>query len=341
MAVVVVGAGNFGTVLANIVASNDTRAYLWLRDRVQYDDILSSNENRRYLPGHSLHPNVVPTMDLPKAVGSSKLILMTLPSSSFRSVAGDVGRAMSQDSYVVSATKGVETESFKLMSEVLQEELPPCSVGVLSGPNLAEEIAEHKFAGTVIASSDADLVKHVQDKLSSPTFRVYSSEDVFGVELGGALKNIYAIICGIAAGLDVGQNAVSMVITRSLVEMSRFAQAIGANPYTFLGLAGVGDLVATCTSPHSRNFQLGNRIASGMTLDEAMEQLGKLAEGVNTLKAVYQRKEKMDLYMPLVDALYRVIFKGEGMQEAIHSLMVSEQKIDVGFALQGGTPGTE
>ncbi len=341
MAVVVVGAGNFGTVLANIVASNDTRAYLWLRDRVQYDDIRSSNENRRYLPGHSLHPNVVPTMDLPKAVKSSKLILMTLPSSSFRSVARDVGRSMSQDSYVVSGTKGVETESFKLMSEVLQEELPPCSVGVLSGPNLAEEIAEHKFAGTVIASSDADLVKHVQDKLSSPTFRVYSSEDVFGVELGGALKNIYAIICGIAAGLDVGQNAVSMVITRSLVEMSRFAQAIGANPYTFLGLAGVGDLVATCTSPHSRNFQLGNRIASGMTLEEAMEQLGKLAEGVNTLKAVYQRKEKMDLYMPLVDALYRVIFKGEGMQEAIHSLMVSEQKIDVGFAMQCGTPGTE
>ena len=218
------------------------------------------------------------------------------------------------------------------MSEILAEELPPGSIGVLSGPNLAEEIAEGKFAGTVIASGDAQLRQLVQEKLSSSTFRVYSSDDVYGVELGGALKNIYAIICGLATTLGVGQNAISLVITRSLVEMSRFAEAMNANPYTFLGLAGVGDLVATCTSPHSRNYQLGVHLASGLSLDQAMVRLGKLAEGVNTLKAVYERKEKMELYMPLVDALYRVIVCDENIQTAIVELMTAEQKDDVDFA---------
>ena len=332
MSVAIVGAGNFGTVIANIVASNGTPTHLWMRDEDQLADIRKHNENRRYLPGHKLHSNIVPTSNLQNAVSSSELVFVTVPSSSFRQVARDIGAHINNGTYAVSATKGVEAKTFKLMSEILDEELPPCTVGVLSGPNLAEEIAEGKFAGTVIASSDVRLCDFVQERLSSATFRVYSSEDVYGVELGGALKNIYAIICGIASALELGQNAISLVITRSLVEMSRFAEAMKGNPYTFLGLAGVGDLVATCTSSHSRNFQLGFHIASGLSLDEAMIRLGKLAEGVNTLKAVYQHNQEIHLYMPLADALYRVLFEDEDLQRAIVDLMTAEQKSDVEFA---------
>ena len=334
MSVAVIGAGNFGTVIANIIAGNGTPTRLWMRDEEQLADMRRHNENRRYLPGHAIHRNIIPTTDLEQAVSSSELVFVTVPSSSFRQVARDIGIHLKNGTYAVSATKGVETETFKLMSEILAEELPPSSVGVLSGPNLAEEIAAGKFAGTVIASGDRMLREFVQQRLSSATFRVYSSEDVYGVELGGALKNIYAIICGIATALELGQNAISLVITRSLVEMSRFAEAMKGNPYTFLGLAGVGDLVATCTSPHSRNYQLGYHIASGLSLDDAMARLGKLAEGVNTLKAVYQRNLEMRLYMPLADALYRVLFDDEDLQTTIVDLMTTEQKSDVEFAEQ-------
>lgn len=329
MTVAVVGAGNFGTVIANIVASNGYQTFLWMRDQEQLADIEIHNENRRYLPGHFFHDHVIPTNDIALALRQSDLVVVTVPSSSFREVAALISQHIQPGTYAVSATKGVEHDSFKLMSEILSEELPPGVIGVLSGPNLAEEIANGKFAGTVIASPDPQLRLIVQQRLSSSTFRVYSSPDVYGVELGGALKNVYAIICGIATALEVGQNAVSLVITRSLIEMSRFAQAMEGNPYTFLGLAGVGDLVATCTSPHSRNFQLGYQFASGLTLEEAMNKLGKLAEGVNTLKAVYAYKQRMQLYMPLADALYRVLVLGEDLKETIFELMTGEQKDDV------------
>lgn len=332
MSVAVVGAGNFGTAIANIVAANGSRTFLCMRDVQQLEDIQKHKENRRYLPGHSLHSNIIPTSDLPEAFSTSNLVFVTVPSQSFRQVAREIGTVVQPGTYSVSATKGVEIDSFKLMSQILEEEVPSGSVGVLSGPNLAEEIAQGKYAGTVIASSNAKLRLLVQEKLSSSTFRVYSSDDVYGVELGGALKNIYAIICGLATTVGVGQNAISLVITRSLVEMSRFAEAMQANPYTFLGLAGVGDLVATCTSPHSRNYQLGVHVASGLSMDEAMSRLGKLAEGVNTLKAVYQRKEELNLYMPLVDALYRVLFCDVDIQTAMVELMTAEQKDDVDFA---------
>lgn len=334
MSVAVVGAGNFGTVIANIVAGNGIHTKLWMRDENQLEEIQKHHENRRYLPGHRIHSNVVPTTDLEFAMNTSSMVVVTVPSSSFREVAQLLGVHVRTGTYAISATKGIEQDTFKLMSEILREELPPCSIGVLSGPNLAEEIAMGKFAGTVVASDDAALRTDVQQKLSNRSFRVYSSADTYGVELAGALKNIYAIICGIATALEVGQNTVSLVITRGLVEMSRFAEAMHGSAFTFLGLAGVGDLVATCTSPHSRNFQLGYQIAKGLTLDEAMLKLGKLAEGVNTLHAVYHRKHKLNVYMPLVDALYRVLIDGAQIDITIEELMNSEQRDDVEFAMR-------
>lgn len=333
MYVSVVGAGNFGTVIANIVASDGAETYLYVRDEQQLHEMQATRENNRYLPGHRLANSVIPTSDLSQAVEESHLIFVTVPSASFRAVTREFAPFVQSGTYVVSATKGVEGNGFRLMSQILEEELHDCGIGVISGPNLAEEIADGRLAGTVIASRDPKLVSVVQEHMCHRLFRVYSSSDVFGVELGGALKNIYAIVCGMASALDIGQSALSMVITRSLAEMSRFAVSMGANPYTFLGLAGVGDLVATCTSPHSRNFQLGYRIARGASLDEASESLGKLAEGVNTLRVVYERSKFLDVHMPLAEALHHVLFERHDIQTVIGEFMESSMAVDVEFAM--------
>lgn len=332
MQAAIVGAGNFGTAVANIVAGNGVPVQLWMRDLEQLADIRAHGENRRYLPGHKLAELVVPTADLARAVRSSDVVFVTVPSASFRAVACELGGVVPTGTCVISATKGIEADGFRLMSQILDELLPEARVGVISGPNLAEEMADSRFSGTVVASRDEALCASVQEILKSPTFRVYSSTDVYGVELGGALKNVYAIVSGLATTLDVGQNALAMLITRSLAEMGRFAVALGANPFTFLGLAGVGDLFATCTSPLSRNFQLGAKLAQGATLGEAMESLGKLAEGVNTVRVVHAKSAALDVYMPLADGLHRLLFEGADLATVIHELMTSEQRMDVEFA---------
>lgn len=329
MKAAVFGAGSFGTVIANILARNDCATYLWMRDENQLKDVLERRENRRYLPGYPLSDNVLPTSDLAVAASSSQLQFITVPSASFRAVANALGQHVKPNTFVISGTKGVEADNFQLMSQIIADEIPQACVGVLSGPNLAEEIAEGLFAGTVIASADEALVETVQQHLQSSRFRIYGNSDIYGVELGGALKNIYAIICGMAVTLQVGQNALAMVITRSLAEMNRFAQSMGADAITFLGLAGVGDLIATCTSSHSRNFQLGAKLASGLSLNDAQEELGKLAEGVNTLEVVYRKKEELQVYMPLVHGAYRVLFEQANMLSVIGNLMTAQQQQDV------------
>jgi glycerol-3-phosphate dehydrogenase (NAD(P)+) len=337
--VAIVGAGNFGTAIANIAAGNGFSTHLWMRDARQMADCVERRENRRYLPGHRLHDRVLPTADLEMALDRSSVIFMSVPSASFRQVSELLAHHSDADDIVISATKGIEGRSdgagFRLMSEILDELVPTERIGVLSGPNLAEEIADGHYTGTVVASRDAGVCDTVRTVLKSETFRVYENSDVYGVELAGALKNIYAIICGIAGGLEVGQNTVAMLVTRSLAEMSRFAVSLGANPFTFLGLAGVGDLLVTCTSPLSRNYQLGCRLAQGLSLSEALEDLGKLAEGVNTLRVVHQRARQLDVYMPLAAGLHRVLFEEEDMGAVVTDLMTGGQAVDVEFARPG------
>ena len=332
MEVAILGGGNFGTAIANIVAKNGYPTHLWMRDEQQVADCIAHGENRRYLPGHPLDAHLTPTSDFTEAVARSTVCFVSVPSASFREVSEQLASFTKPQDILVSATKGIEAPGFQLMSQILGEVSNSERIGVLSGPNLAEEIADEQYTGTVIASADSKLCGTVQKMLSSETFRVYESADVYGVELAGALKNIYAIIGGMAAGLEVGQNTIGMLITRSLAEMSRFAVSMGANPLTFLGLAGVGDLLVTCTSPLSRNFQLGFRLGEGMTLQEALADLGKLAEGVNTLKVVYDRSQELNVYMPLVAGLYRVIYDGQSIEVVVSSLMSSDQGVDVEFA---------
>lgn len=331
--IAVVGGGSFGTAVANIATEKGHRVQLWMRSAEQVAEIRRSGENARYLPGCALNDGLEPTNDLESAVRDASIVFVAIPSKSFREVTRTMAPLLNDQQVLVSTTKGIEPEQFKMMSQVLREETSLPQIGVLSGPNLAKEIALRQPAATVIASSSPEVRKTIQESLHCEYFRVYASPDMFGVELSGALKNIYAIVSGLAHALGMGENTKGMLITRSLAEMSRFAVHLGANPMTFLGLAGVGDLVVTCMSPLSRNFRVGYALGQGQSLEEAVGELGEVAEGVNTLKIVHQKAAELGVYMPLVGALYQVLFEKRPIPEMLHNLMTNEQSSDVEFVL--------
>jgi len=330
--VAVIGGGSFGTVVANITAHNGHQVMFWMRSEELVDQVNSHHENSQYLPGYKLGENVVATHDMEEAVAGCEVIFVAVPSGSFRKVVKEVVKCAPPDAMLISTTKGIEAGSFMLMSQILHEESPDAPVGVLSGPNLAKEIAANHLTGTVIASADEEVRERVRELLKSEYFRVYTNDDMFGVELGGSLKNIYAIIAGIADAIGMGHNTNSMLVTRSLTEMARFGREIGADPMTFLGLAGVGDLVVTCSTPLSRNFRIGQALGKGKSSEEAIAEVGQVAEGVNTVKLVKEKADELGVYMPLATGLYKIIYENESLRSIISSLMLSEQALDVEFA---------
>lgn len=333
--IAVLGGGSFGTAVANLLGENGHRVRQWMRDAEQAEAMRATRENPRYLKGIKLHPAVEPTTDLPGVLEGSELLFVALPSGALRSVLAPHAEVLA-GKMLVSLTKGIEANTFKLMSEILEEIAPAARLGVISGPNLAREIAEHELTATVVASADEALCKAVQAALHGRRFRVYASSDRFGVELGGALKNVYAIIAGLAAALNMGENTRSMLITRALAEMTRFAVSQGANPMTFLGLAGVGDLIVTCSSPKSRNYQVGHALGEGLTLEAAIARLGEVAEGVNTLKVLKARADELQIYMPLVAGLHAILFEGRTLEQVIGALMTGDPKTDVDFIPDSG-----
>jgi glycerol-3-phosphate dehydrogenase (NAD(P)+) len=328
--IAVLGGGSFGTAVANLLAGNGHRVKQWMRDPEQAAAIRDNRENPRYLKGIKVLDGVEAVTDLQATLQGSELVFVALPSSALRSVLTPHVELLT-GKMLVSLTKGIEADTFKLMSEILQDIAPAARIGVLSGPNLAREIAEHALTATVVASEDEDLCQQVQAALHGRTFRVYASADRFGVELGGALKNVYAIIAGMAVALNMGENTKSMLITRALAEMTRFAVSQGANPMTFLGLAGVGDLIVTCSSPKSRNYQVGFALGQGLSLDEAVTRLGEVAEGVNTLRVLKAKAQELQVYMPLVAGLHAILFEGRTLEQVIELLMRAEPKTDVDF----------
>lgn len=333
--IAVLGGGSFGTAVANLLGENGHRVWQWMRDPDQAEAMRTRRENPRYLKGIALHPAVEPVTDLAQVLAHSELLFVALPSSALRSVLAPYAQVLA-GKMLVSLTKGIEADTFKLMSEILEEIAPQARLGVLSGPNLAREIAEHALTATVVASADEGVCQAVQAALHGRRFRVYASSDRFGVELGGALKNVYAIIAGLAAALKMGENTRSMLITRALAEMTRFAVSQGANPMTFLGLAGVGDLIVTCSSPKSRNYQVGFALGEGLTLDAAVARLGEVAEGVNTLKVLKARAAQLEVYMPLVAGLHAILFEGRTLEQVIELLMRGDPKTDVDFIPASG-----
>ncbi len=329
--VAVIGGGSFGTAIANIVADNGHDVCLWMRREEPVKEVNEQHSNSKYLPDIELNPALRASTDLQRAVANCDVVFMSVPSKPCREVARQLAAYVAPGTIVVSTTKGIELASNKLMSEVLREELPGCPIGVMSGPNLARELAARMITGTVVASDDENLLVTVQQLLQCGYFRVYAGSDMYGVELAGALKNVYAITAGMAAAMGSGHNTISMLITRSLAEMSRYAVHKGADPMTFLGLAGVGDLFVTCTSPLSRNYRVGFELGKGKDLQEVVDSLGQVAEGVNTLRLMKEQADALDIYMPLVNGLYDIIYNGRSVGEVIGGMMWAEQSRDVEF----------
>ena len=332
--IAVLGGGSFGTIIANMLAVNGHSTTLWMRSSEQLQAITASGENAAYLPGYKFDPTLNFSTDIQQALEGVDTVIFAIPSSSFRKVAKLVSPWVTSDTVLISAAKGIEAETFLLPSQILEQELPSCKVGVISGPNLAKEIANFEITATVIASEHDSLCDRVQEILASSYFRIYANHDRYGVELAGALKNIYAIVSGIAEAMKVGQNTKSVVLTRSLAEMSRFASQLGADPLTFLGLSGVGDLYVTCTSPLSRNFRVGLALGQGKSPEQAVADVGQVAEGVNTTKLVKERADELGIYMPLASALYAIMFEQRPIVESLKEMMVAEQTTDVEFMVK-------
>jgi glycerol-3-phosphate dehydrogenase (NAD(P)+) len=332
--VAVLGAGSFGSVLANIMALNSHEVCVWVRNKAHCEVLSESHINTRYLDNFKLHERIRFSNELAEVVAEVDFVFLAIPSKGFRDMLANLKPLLSKEVVIVSTAKGIEPNTFKLMTEVVQEELPENKIAALSGPNIAAEIAKGELTGSVVASSDAKVNETVQALLSSRFFRVYDNPDLFGVELAGSLKNIYAIASGMSFELGMGDNARAMLLTRALAEMSRFAVAKGANPMTFLGLAGVGDLFVTCTSTQSRNFRLGVLLAQGEEAENAISKIGSAVEGYSTVATVFKEAERLDIYMPLVSALYKILYESEDILSVVKDLMLGNNNHDVEF-IQG------
>ena len=328
----VLGGGSWGTLLANLGSKNLTKTTLWMRDQKIAEEININHENQKYIPGYKLNKNLKATTTI-STISDSDLVIFCIPSIAFREVLKAALPFLNPNCYLVSATKGIERAGFKLMSQILKEETNfKENIGVLSGPNLAMEISEGQLTGTVIASKSNELNKDFVEAYSSNSFRVYTNTDPYGVELGGALKNIYAIACGMADGLNSGENTIGMIMTRGLAEMSRFAVTLGADPITFLGLSGVGDLITTCASPLSRNHKVGKLIGQGLSVEKALQEVKQTAEGIQTIKVVKKESKRLKVDMPIVNSLYKIIFKSVPLGNSMEKVLGKNDLKDVEFS---------
>ncbi len=326
------GGGSFGTAMANLSARNGCQTTLWVRDKSMVKAMQKSRINKKYLPNHRLDERLQFSYDLKSAIKDKDIIFVSVPSLAVRELLQSIAPLMTGQA-VVSLTKGIEKGSCALMSDIIKEELPEVVFGVMSGPNLALEIMDNMPSATVIASESERLRHAVQTALHSGFFRVFASDDVKGVELGGALKNIYAVAMGMASAYEVGENTKAMLLTRALAEMSRFGVATGANPLTFLGLSGVGDLYATCNSTLSRNYRIGVLLGKGMTVEAAVKKLGETAEGVNTIAQVHEWAIRLGIYMPITHALYAVLYEDKAALGVALNLMETGFRSDVDFVM--------
>ena len=317
----VVGGGSFGTTIASLLAENDKRVALWVRRGEQAREINREHTNERYLTGFTLPAKVLATTNLESAVRAAPIIIVAIPTKSFREVAKSIGDYIQGDQVLVHATKGLEVDTFKRMSELLREETCCRKIGVVSGPNLAVEIMRGHPAGAVLASRYQEVIERVQGLFAGGRMRMYGGRDVIGTELGGAFKNIIALATGVSDGMGFGDNTKSLLMTRGLSEMVRFGVALGANILTFGGLAGIGDLMATCASPLSRNYRVGQGLAAGDRLDDIIERLGQVAEGVPTAAAVHSQAIDLGLDMPIVRVVHGMLYEGHTSTQALKDLM--------------------
>jgi glycerol-3-phosphate dehydrogenase (NAD(P)+) len=328
----VVGAGSWGTTLANLLAKKGHAVQLWSFEEDVTAAINDTGENSVYLAGVALDERLTATSDLAAAVGNADIVLSVTPSQHVRTVMAEASRAMRDGALVVSASKGIETRTLETMAEVLEDVLPSAIRGTvcfLSGPSFATEVSLEQPTAVTVAGRDGDAARRTQELFQTDYFRVYTSDDVVGVELGGALKNVMALAAGMAAGLGLGHNTRAALITRGLAEMTRLGLALGARPLTFAGLAGMGDLILTCTGELSRNRTVGFALGQGRRLDDVLGEMRMVAEGVETARAAHALAEREGIEMPIVAEVHAVLFEGRPADEAVRNLMLREPKPEV------------
>ena len=320
----VLGAGSWGTALATVLAENGYKVSLWSRKEEHVMQMKDTRRNEKYLPNVELPANIYPTTAMESAIEKAEAVVFATPSHTIREIAQRASGTMRSDQIIIHATKGFELHTLKRISQVLSEELSThgeSDIVVLSGPSHAEEVALKHPTTVVVSSGDPHLAEKAQDVLINAFFRVYTNPDIVGVELGGALKNIIALGAGMSDGLGFGDNAKAALLTRGLAEIGRLGVAMGAKPVTFAGLAGVGDLVVTCTSQHSRNWRAGFLLGQGKTLAHVLETMGMVVEGIKTTQATYSLSKKYQVEMPITRELYKVLFADKDPKIAVEDLM--------------------
>lgn len=322
--IAVLGAGSWGTALALVLADNEHNVRLWGHNPQHIEEINRTRMNQKYLPNIPLPDRIVGYSDLSKALEGLDTIILAVPTKAIREVLGNVKGIVKNPITIVHVSKGIEPNTLLRISEIIEEVFPEPlrkDIVVLSGPSHAEEVSLRHPTTVSVSSKNMEAAERIQDLFMNQHFRVYTNDDLIGVEIGGALKNIIALAAGISDGLGYGDNAKAALMTRGLAEIARLGTKMGANPLTFSGLAGIGDLIVTCTSVHSRNWRAGNLLGKGHSLEEVLDNMGMVVEGVRTTKAAYQLSKKYEVKMPITEALHRVLFEGVHPKDAVDSLM--------------------
>lgn len=335
MKVGVIGGGSWGTALARELALKNIDTTMYIRDEAQMEVFTSTSYNKKYLPNVKLPEQLKYTSDLDLAIANKNFLLLAVPTNSVRSILEKIYRKIEKDVILINVAKGIEKDTLKRISEIVKEFLPDNKFVALSGPTHAEEVAIDFPSTIVAASEDLEAANAVQNLFMSKTLRVYTNDDLLGVELAGALKNIIALANGILVGLGYGDNSMAALMTRGLAEITRLGMAMGALQSTFLGLTGVGDLIVTCTSEHSRNRTCGKYIGQGYSIEEAIEKVGMVVEGIKTTAATKELSKKYNVDMPIANALYEVIYENANVKEIVNKLMSRSKKHEIDGYFRG------
>lgn len=322
----VLGGGSWGTALAILLSKKGYEVEVWVRNKKQCNGMNISRENIDYLPGVIIPNNVTIVNDLEKAVKDKSILVLSIPSHGVRNTLLNSKKYMKPNQVIVNVAKGIENNSLMRISQIVKEVVPESRYAILSGPSHAEEVARDMPTAVVSASEEKDISCYVQDIFMAPKFRVYTNPDVIGVELGGSLKNVIALGAGISDGLGYGDNTKAALMTRGIIEMSRLGSKIGADYETFAGLSGIGDLIVTCTSMHSRNRRAGILIGEGKGLEESMDTIGMAVEGIKTAKSAYELSLEYNATMPITEEIYGVLYEGKNVKNSVINLMLRDKK---------------
>lgn len=326
MKIAVIGSGGWGTSMSILLAKKGYDVYLWSWQQEETDRLNRDRENKEFLPGVKFPENIYCSHSMKECTKDAEIIITAVPSIATRTTAKELSKAVSEGQILLNISKGLEKGSLIRLSQVYAEEIPQATIAVMSGPSHAEEVSRGLPTTNVVASENIEISRHIQQIIMNDVFRIYTSNDVVGVELGGALKNVIALCAGISDGLGYGDNTKAALITRGLAEITRLGVSMGAKAETFSGLSGIGDLIVTCTSMHSRNRRAGILLGQGKTLKETLDEIHMVVEGVNSADAAFELSEKMGVEMPIIKEACNILYHGKSARDAVFDLMTRDKK---------------